>query len=326
MSTSPGDARSLSLLSVVVPCLDEALIIRETHNRLLSALDVSPRIDFEIIYVDDGSRDSTLDILRELQRSDERIKVISLTRNFGQFTALTAGVEHAVGDVVAIIDADLQDPPEVIPEMLQLWQQGADIVRGLRSNRSGESRIKIWSSRLFLRILNRISDTKFTSDTGEFGIFDRAAVDAFLEMPETRCLLRSMASWVGFNQETYPYERMPRSAGQTKYSMRKMIDLAVNTTISFTTFPLRIATWAGSLLLALAFLGIIYTLTVRLLTDAWISGWAIVSVIILTMGGLHLICLGIIGEYLGRTHIEVKRRPLYLVRERLGFIPERGGK
>lgn len=326
MSTSPGDARSLSLLSVVVPCLDEEPVIRETHSRLLSALDISARINFEIIYVDDGSSDSTLDILRELQRSDERVRVISLTRNFGQFSALTAGVEHAAGDVVAIIDADLQDPPEIIPEMLQLWQQGADIVRGLRSKRGGESWFKKWSSRIFMRIINMVSDTKFTNDTGEFGILDRAAVDAFLDMPETRCLFRGMTSWVGFNQKTYVYERSSRLAGQTKYSMRKMIKGAVDYTVAFTTSPLRIATWAGSLSLVLAFLGIICTITVRLLTDEWISGWAIASVVILTMGSLNLICLGIIGEYLGRTLVETKRRPLYLVRERLGFTPESGDK
>lgn len=324
MSTSPVEKRNLSLLSVVVPCFNEDQVIREMHRRLVSALEGSASLDFEIIYVDDGSRDSTLDIMREFQRDDQRVKIVSLSRNFGQFVAITAGMEHAVGDVVALADADLQDPPEAILEMLELWQKGADIVHGLRIQRPGESKFKIWTSRTFVRIINKLSDTQFDRDIGEFGIMDRAVVDAFLSMPESQRYVRAMLSWAGFRHEVFPYERQMRFAGETKYTLKKMIDTAIYSILSFSIIPLRIATWTGFLFSGLAFLGIIYTLAVRLFTDAWVPGWAIVFTAILTLSSLQLICLGLIGEYLGRTYIEVKRRPLYLVRERLGFAPESG--
>lgn len=324
MSTSPVETRRPSLLSVVVPCLDEEQVIGETHSRIASVLEATPGFDFEIVYVDDGSQDSTLDILRELQQADQRVKVISLSRNFGQFAALTAGMQHATGDVVAIIDADLQDPPEAIPEMLELWQQGADIVRGLRTKRLGESRLKIWSSRIFMRTLNKLSDTTFVSGIGEFGIMDRAAVDAFLEMPESQRYLRGMVSWLGFHQEVFHFERQARLAGKTKYSLRNLINLAVDSTVAFSIGPLRFITWMGFLFSGVAFLGFIYTLIAILVADSSISGWIIILLLILALGGLQLISLGIIGEYIGRIYNEAKRRPSYLIRERLGFAPESG--
>lgn len=324
MSISPVETRNLSLLSVVVPCLDEEQVIGKTHSRILSVLEATSGFDFEIVYVDDGSQDSTLDILRELQKADQRVKVISLSRNFGQFAALTAGMQHATGDVVALIDADLQDPPEAIPEMLELWQQGADIVRGLRTKRLGESRLKIWSSRIFMRTLNKLSDTTFVSGIGEFGIMDRSAVDAFLEMPESQRYLRGMVSWLGFNQEVFHFERQARLAGETKYSLRNLINLAVDSTVAFSIGPLRFITWMGFLFSGLAFLGFIYTLIAILVASSSISGWIIILLSILALGGLQLISLGIIGEYIGRIYNEAKRRPSYLIRERLGFAPESG--
>ena len=325
MSTSPDEARNLTLLSVVVPCLDEEQVIRETNRRLVSALGATPGLDFEIIYVDDGSQDSTLDILRELQQVDQRVRIVSLSRNFGQFAALTAGMQHAVGDAVAIIDADLQDPPEVIPEMLELWQRGVDIVRGFRTNRPGENRFKLWSSRAFMSIFNKLSETKLSSGVGEFGVVDRAAVDAFLNMPESQRYLRGMMSWLGFRQETFPFEREVRLAGQTKYSLKKLTKLAINSILSFSIAPLRVIIWIGFLLSVFAFLGIIYII-ISLFTDTSVSGWVAISILALTLGSLQLISLGIIGEYLGRIYGEAKRRPLYLVRERLGFAPEYDGE
>ena len=321
MSTSPVEARNLSLLSVVVPCLDEELVIRETHRRLTSVLESFTGLNFEIIYVDDGSQDSTLDILRELQHADKRVRVISLTRNFGQFQALTAGMQHAAGDAVTLIDADLQDPPEVIPEMLERWRQGVDIVQGLRTSRLGEKRIKVWSSNLFLRIFRVAGGTKLRPGIGDFMIIDRAVLNSFLAMPETERYLRGMISWLGYNHEIFPFERDARAAGKTKYSMKKLISLAINSMLSFTITPLRIVAWIGFLSSGLAFVGIIYTLAIRLFTDAWVPGWAIIFITILALNGLQFIFLGIIGEYLGRTYNETKRRPLYLVRERLGFAP-----
>lgn len=326
MSTSPVEARNLSLLSVVVPCLDEELVIAMTHSRILSALDATTGFDLEIIYVDDGSQDSTLTILRELQQADQRVKVISLSRNFGQFAALTAGMQHATGDVVALIDADLQDPPEIFPEMLELWQQGADIVRGLRTKRLDESRFKIWSSRIFMRTLNKLSDTTFVSGIGEFGIMDRAAVDAFLGMPESQRYLRGMVSWLGFHQEVVHFERQARLAGKTNYSLREMINLAVDSTVAFSIGPLRFITWMGFLFSGVAFLGFIYTLIVVLFSDSSISGWIIILLSVLSLGGLQLISLGIIGEYVGRIYNETKRRPSYLIKERLGFTPKSGAE
>ena len=316
--------RCLSLLSVVVPCLDEEQVIGETHRRIVSALDATT--GFEIIYVDDGSQDSTLNILRELQQADQRVKVISLSRNFGQFAALTAGMQHATGDVVALMDADLQDPPEIIPDMLEIWQQGADIVQGLRTNRRGEKSLRVWSSNFFMRIFNIMSDTKFKPGVGDFMIIDRAVTEAFMSLPESRHFLRCMIPWLGFNHEIFPFEREERDAGKTKYSLRKLTSLAIDSILSFSIAPLRIATWIGLLFSGLAFVGITYTLVTRLFTDAWVPGWAIVFITILALNGLQLLFLGIIGEYLGRTYGEVKRRPLYLVRERLGFVPERRGE
>ena len=315
--------RNLSLLSIVVPCLDEELVIATTHSRILSALDTTTGFDLEIIYVDDGSQDSTLTILRELQQADQRVKVISLSRNFGQFAALTAGMQHATGDVVALIDADLQDPPEIIPEMLELWQQGADIVQGLRTKRHGEKKFKVWSSRIFMRIFKMTSDTKFTPGVGDFMIIDRAVTDALMSMPESRHFLRCTIPWLGFNHEILPFEREERVAGKTKYSSRKLTSLAIDSILSFSIAPLRIATWIGLLLSGFAFAGILYTLVIWLFDDAWVPGWAMVLVTILALNGLQLLFLGIIGEYLGRTYGEVKRYPLYLVKERLGFAPER---
>ena len=326
MSTSPVEARNLSLLSVVVPCLDEELVIATTHSRILSALDATTGFDLEIIYVDDGSQDSTLTILRELQQADQRVKVISLSRNFGQFAALTAGMQHATGDVVALIDADLQDPPEIIPEMLELWQQGADIVRGLRTKRLDETRFKVWSSRIFMRTLNKLSDTTFVSGIGEFGIMDRVAVDAFLGMPESQRYLRGMVSWLGFHQEEVYFERQARLAGKTKYSLRKLINLAVDSAVAFSIGPLRFITWMGFLFSGVAFLGLIYTIIVVLFADSSISAWIIILLSVLSLGGLQLISLGIIGEYVGRIYNEAKRRPSYLIRERLGFTPKSGAE
>lgn len=321
MSTSPVEARNLSLLSVVVPCLDEEQVIRETHRRLTSVLESSTGLNYEIIYVDDGSQDSTLDILRELQHADKRVRVISLSRNFGQFAALTAGMQHAAGDAVTLIDADLQDPPEAIPKMLELWRQGVDIVQGLRTNRLGEKRLKVWSSNLFMRIIRITGGTKLRPGIGDFMIIDRAVLNSFLAMPETERFLRGMISWLGYSHEIFPFERDARAAGKTKYSMKKLISLAINSALSFSITPLRIVAWIGFLSSGLALAGIIYALAIRLFTDAWVPGWAIIFITILALNGLQFIFLGIIGEYLGRTYNETKRRPLYLVRERLGFAP-----
>ena len=306
-------------MSVVVPCFNEEAVLPETHGRLVGVLEKVPELGFELIYVDDGSRDATLEVLRELQRSDARVRVVALSRNFGQQIAFTAGLAEAAGDVAAILDADLQDPPEVLPEMLERWRCGADVAYGVRTQRDGESVFKRWTSKAFHRFNNRISEISIPLDTGEFRLMDQRVVNAFLNMPERHRFLRSMVAWSGFQQEPIYFRRPHRAAGQTKWSRSMMLQQAANGIFSFSLLPLRLAVWAGLIAIGLAFLGIGYALVAHLLTDAWVSGWTLLFIAILLLSGGQFMFIGIIGEYIGRIFNEVKQRPLYLVRERLGF-------
>ena len=307
------------LLSVVVPCFDEEAVIRETHRRLVAILETVPELDFELVYVDDGSRDATLKILRELRHADARVRVLALSRNFGHQIAVTAGLRHAAGQVVIIIDADLQDPPEVIPEMLDRWREGADIAYGVRTGRDGETVVKRWMASTFYRLFNRLTNILIPLDTGDFRLMDRAVVDAFLTMPERDRFVRGMVAWTGFRQEPVPYRRAARAAGETKYPFGKSVRLAMDGIVSFSLAPLRLATWLGFLALGLAVAGIAYAVVLRLFTVAWVPGWSLLLISILFLGGLQLVVLGILGEYVGRIYGEVKRRPLYLVKERPRF-------
>jgi len=306
------------LLSVVVPCANEQEILLETHRRLTNAL-AEISIAYEIVYVDDGSVDSTPDLLREIQRSDQRVRVVRLTRNFGHQIAITAGLENAAGDAVVIIDSDLQDPPEVIAQLVAHWRSGYEVVYGLRTQREGESTFKIWTAKLFYRFLAGLSETEIPLDAGDFRLMDRKVVDALLAMPERDRFLRGMVSWVGFSQVAVPYRRAPRAAGGTKYSISRMIRFAADGIVSFSTTPLRIATWFGLFVSALALVGILLTVGARLFGHSWVPGWASILVAILFLGGVQLVCMGIIGEYIGRIYAESKHRPLFIVRERLGF-------
>ena len=317
----PDGGHPCALLSVVVPCFDEEAAIGETHRRLAATLEAVPGLDFELVYVDDGSRDATLNLLRGLQRADARVRVLALSRNFGHEIAVTAGLKCAAGDAVVLIDADLQDPPEIIPEMLERWRRGADVAYGLRTERDGETRFKRWTAGVFYRVINRLADIPIPLDTGSFRLMDRKVVDAFLAMPERDRFARAMVAWTGFRQEPVPYRRAARTAGETKYPFGKMLRLAIDGILSFSLAPLRLAMWLGFLASGLALAGIAYVLVLRLLTAAWVSGWASLLVAVLFLGGVQLICLGILGAYLGRIYGEVKRRPLYLVKERLGFPP-----
>lgn len=312
------------LLSVVVPCYNEEAVIRETHRRLTGVLSRVEGADFEIIYVDDGSRDRTPQLLRDLQVSDGRARVIRLSRNFGHQVAVTAGLEHARGDAVAVIDADLQDPPEVILEMVARWREGAHVAYGERAERAGETRFKLWTAKTFYRLLNRLSPVRIPADAGDFRLMDRRVVDALLSMPERDRFLRGMVAWVGFRQEPVRYARAPRFAGHSKYPLLKMLRFATDGIISFSFTPLRLAVWTGFFTIAMAFAGIVYAVALRFLFDPshWVRGWASIFVAVLFMGGVQLVSLGIIGEYVGRIYGEVKQRPLYFVRERLGFEPE----
>ena len=315
-----GSRRSApALLSVVVPCFNEEAVVVETHGQLRTVLDDLEGFDFEIVYVDDGSDDATLDLLRDVQKNDSRVRVVSLSRNFGHQVAVVAGLGEALGDAVAVIDADLQDPPNVVAEMAARWRNGVDVAYGARTERAGETGIKLWAAGAFYRLFNKLSDTPIPLDAGDFRLVDRRVVDALLSMPERDLLLRGMVAWTGFRQEAVPFRRAPRHAGKTKYSLRKMLRLAVDGMLSFSRLPLRIATWVGLLAAGAGVVGVGYALMARLFTGVWTSGWTAVLFAVLFVGGVQMTMLGLLGEYVGRIYGEVKRRPLYLVKERLGF-------
>ena len=313
------------LISVIIPCYNEAAVLPEAHRRLAELADrLQSAGTFEFIFVDDGSRDETSRLLCELARADPRVRGLRLSRNFGQQIATTAGLEHAAGDAVVIIDADLQDPPELIETMIARWQEGYHVAYAQRTERTGETAFKLWSAKVFYRLVQGISPAAIPSDTGDFRLMDRQVVDALLRMPERDRFLRGMVSWVGFRQIAVPYKREARFAGTTGYSLVKMIGFAIDAIVSFSFAPLRLAVWTGFFVLGLALFGIIYAVILRFFGDPslWVRGWASIFVAILFMGGVQLISLGIIGEYVGRIYGEVKQRPLYFVRERFGFRDE----
>jgi glycosyltransferase involved in cell wall biosynthesis len=306
------------VLSVVVPCFNEEEVLRETNGRLFAVLEgISP--NFEIVYVDDGSTDSTPDLLREMQLHENRVRAIRFSRNFGHQVAITAGLEHARGDAVVIIDADLQDPPEVIREFFQKWLDGHDVAYGVRVEREGETAFKRGTAKLFYRFISRLSDTSIPLDTGDFRLMDRRVVDALLAMPERDRFVRGMVSWLGFSQVAVPYRRAPRFAGDTKFSLFKMMRFATDGIVSFSILPLRMATWIGFAASGIALVEIAVALFDRIFTHGLVRGWTSTVIAIWFVGGVQLICMGIIGEYVGRIYGESKRRPLYVVQERMGF-------
>jgi glycosyltransferase involved in cell wall biosynthesis len=307
------------LISVIVPCYNEEQVIVETNRQLVATLAGLEGLDFELVYVDDGSGDLTVDLLRTIQGADKHVRVVRLSRNFGHQLAVSAGLEHAAGDAVVIIDADLQDPPEVIPEMVARWRDGYHVVYGMRTDRAGETAFKLWTAKLFYRFINRLSKVQLPLDVGDFRLLDRRVVDVLLSMPERDRFLRGMVSWIGFRQVAVMYRRAERHAGESKYPLFKMLQFAADGVLSFSLTPLRMALWVGFLSIGMAFLGILYALIIRLYTNDWVRGWTSIFTAVLFIGGAQLVTLGIIGEYIGRIYAEVKRRPLYVVEERLGF-------
>jgi glycosyltransferase involved in cell wall biosynthesis len=302
-------------LSVIVPCYNEEAVLAECHRRLAGVLDAMG-VEYECLYIDDGSRDSTWLHLRRMQEeSAGRVVAVSLSRNFGHQPAVSAGLTLARGKAVVIIDADMQDPPELIPEMVKLWRAGNDVVYGVRESREGESGFKLLTARLFYRVISGLSDVDIPADTGDFRLIDRRAVDAILSMPERHRLLRGICSWVGFVQTPFPYRRSARFAGVTKYPFKKMLALALDGIISFSTVPLRLLTIAGMLTALLSLAGIVYALVARTLTHHWVQGWATLFIGLLFFSGMQMICLGIMGEYIGRIYTEVKQRPLFVIRD-----------
>jgi glycosyltransferase involved in cell wall biosynthesis len=310
---------SRKLLSVVIPCYNEEEVIDETIKRLKLFCDKLDNLDVELIFVDDGSRDKTRDLIKDYAGHDTRIKLIGFARNFGHQIAVTAGIDAASGDAVVLIDADLQDPPEVVHEMIAKWREGYDVVYGTRTERPGESRFKLATARAFYRLLNRLSNVPIPLDTGDFRLMSRNVVDTLRAMPERDRFVRGMVSWVGFKQTALPYKRAVRFAGESKYPLRKMLRFATDGILSFSTKPLQVSIGMGMFSAMLALVGIIYALWLRLFTNIWVEGWTALMIAVLFLGGVQLISVGILGEYIGRIYNEVKHRPLYVVQEFTGF-------
>jgi glycosyltransferase involved in cell wall biosynthesis len=305
--------RDPKLISVISPVLDEADVLEAFHERLSAAL---VDWEFELILVDDGSKDRTPLVLEELAERDPRVKVVMLSRNFGQEAAIGAGLDHSRGDAVVTMDADLQDPPEVIPELLDRWSGGADVVYAVREAREGEGWLKLATSRWFTRIFSRTAGLDIQPGVGDFRLLDRRAVNALRAMPERARFLRGLSLWVGFVQSSVPFQRDARFAGRTSYSWRKMLRYSLDALTSFSRAPLHVATLLGFGVSFLAFLAIPYVIVSRVL-DVYVEGVSTLLFAVLLLGGIQLITLGIIGEYISRIYDEVKRRPLYLVRTRL---------
>ena len=307
------------LLSVVVPCYNEEEVIGETIKRLKAFCAGVADMQVELVFVDDGSRDRTRELLRAFAATDARVRVIGFARNFGHQIAVTAGIDAACGDAVVLIDADLQDPPEVVHEMVAKWREGYDVVYGTRTERPGESAFKLATARAFYRLLNRLSDVPIPLDTGDFRLMSRAVVETLKAMPERDRFVRGMVSWVGFRQIALPYRRAERFAGESKYPLSKMLRFATDGILSFSIKPLQMSVTLGSLAAVLAMSGIAYALYLRIFTSVWVEGWTALMIAVLFLGGVQLICVGILGEYIGRIYNEVKRRPLYVVQDRIGF-------
>lgn len=314
------------LISFIVPVFNEATTLSFFHQRLMSVLKALPPasdiktgftfdIDFEIIYVNDGSRDESLYLLQGFRAEEPRVAILDLSRNFGKEIALQAGLDFSKGDAVVVMDADLQDPPELIPKLIYHWQQGFDVVYAKRSARLGETWLKRCSAHLFYRLINKISTIEIPKDTGDFRLLSRRACDALKQLRERHRFMKGLFSWVGFTQIAVPFEREPRVAGHSKWNYFKLWNLAIEGITSFTIAPLKIATFLG---FTTAFLAFIYAIIIVYKTLCFgepVQGYPSLMVVMLFLGGIQLITLGIIGEYLGRTFDEVKQRPLYLVKE-----------
>jgi glycosyltransferase involved in cell wall biosynthesis len=310
--------RSPKLLSVVAPMYNEEATAEVFYQRVRDALQ---GFEFELVLVDDGSSDRTGEILDRLAAADNRVKVIYLSRNFGHQTAITAGLDHARGDAVVMIDADLQDPPEVITQLVERWSEGADVVYAVRSSRTGETRFKLVTARWFYRLMSKLSDIELTQNSGDFRLMDRRALDALLSMRERSRYLRGMTVWVGFTQAAVAYDRDTRHAGETKYTLGKMVRFSLDAVASFSHLPLQAATLLGFLFSIVAFAAIPVVIVLKIV-GSYLPGFSTLTVVVLLLGGIQLIAVGIIGEYVGRIYDEVKQRPLYLVREGRNLPPE----
>ncbi|WP_310550626.1 glycosyltransferase family 2 protein [Paenibacillus glufosinatiresistens] len=303
--------------SIIIPMYNEEEVIQETYRRITKVMEETGE-PYELVFVNDGSTDHCAQMIEEYSYWDPSVRLIDFSRNFGHQIAISAGMDYARGDAVVIIDADLQDPPELIPEMIAEWKKGYEVVYAKRVKRKGESLFKKWTASAFYRILRYSTDISIPVDTGDFRLMDRKVVEQMKRLPEKNRFVRGLVSWVGFRHKALEYERDERLAGETKYPLKRMVKLSLDGITSFSTKPLKLAGILGALLSASGFLYLLYVLYLALFTDAAVKGWASMIGITLTFNGFVLLMLGILGEYIGRIYEETKGRPLYIVREVYG--------
>jgi glycosyltransferase involved in cell wall biosynthesis len=308
-------------LTVVVPAYNESEGLRDFHARLAKVLD-GLDLESEVLYVDDGSRGDTYAIMRALADEDRRVSTLRLSRNFGKELALTAGLDHADADAVVVIDADLQDPPELIPTFVQHWREGYDVVYGTRASRAGETRFKKATASAFYRLMSRLSPTPIPRDTGDFRLLSRRALDALRQVRERQRFMKGLFTWVGYRQLAVVYHRDPRHAGETKWNYWRLWNFAIDGITSFSGAPLKLATYVGLATALLAFVFGLYVFGKALFFGDPVQGYPSLMLVVLFLGGVQLMALGVIGEYLGRLYVESKQRPLYLVDE---YHPPHGG-
>lgn len=305
----------MTKISVLIPAYNEQEVIQHLYQRLGKLANDNTDYDFEFLFVNDGSRDKTLEILRGYADKDPRVSYVNLSRNFGKEIAMIAGLDHVTGDATVIIDADLQDPPELIPKMIKYWEQGYDDVYARRNSRDGESWLKKLTSKAYYRVLQRVTHVPIQEDTGDFRLLDHRVVEAIRQFRDTQRNAKAIFSWVGFHKKEILYDRDPRAAGETKWNYVKLINLAIDGITSFTTAPLRISTYVGAFVSALAFIYLLYLVVRTVFFGTDLAGYPSTMAAILFLGGVQLLSLGIIGEYVGRIFNETKQRPLYLVEE-----------
>jgi dolichol-phosphate mannosyltransferase len=301
-------------LSIIIPIYNEEGNINLLYERLKKVAD-GLQVSYEMIFVNDGSRDNSILLIKQLAQKDSSVKYINCARNFGHQVAVTAGLDNTKGNAVAIIDADLQDPPELIAEMYKKMQEGFEVVYAKRRNRSGESLLKKWTAKWFYRMLKKITSINIPVDTGDFRIMDKKIVEVLRQMPEQNKFLRGQISWIGFNQTFVEYDRQQRNAGETGYTYRKMLRFALDGITAFSTTPLKFATTLGFVVSFAAFIVSLYALYAKFIKHDVVAGWTSLMLVVLFLGGVQLICIGIIGEYISRMSTDIKSRPLYVVRE-----------
>ena len=307
-------------ISIVIPMYYEEEVAKQCYEKVTEVMSSLNNYDYEIIFVDDGSKDKTLEILENIQKNDMKVKIISFSRNFGHQAAVTAGIKYVTGDAAVIIDADLQDPPETIPDMIKLWEEGNDVVYGKRKSREGESRFKLLSAKMFYKVLNALSDVEIPKDTGDFRLVDKKVLDVVNNMPEHNKFLRGLFSWTGFEQKAYEYERKERFAGKTKYPLKKMLKLASDGIISFSTKPLKLVINLGIITIFISMAVLIYSIVSYILKlNNLASGWTSIMVPITFFSGVQLLCIGIVGEYIKRIYDETRKRPEYIIKKKINI-------